>query len=149
MSESIMNVMDLAHFQQSEFEKAYWKSKQGKSFGELLGDFVNDFGWDVVKQTTAHVREVNKDDDVYKEYPAMLKLVYLYPTPIEKDTKVIEAVVIGHTEDEDGDYQMIAEDGEIYTDTLDCVSGKNRDEVQRILDELRDDMIASGEIETI
>ena len=150
MSESVMNVLDLSHFRLSQFEKAYWKSKQGKTYGQLMGDFVKDFGFDMVKKGCAHVRAVNIEEDedgVYKQYPAMLTLAYLYPTPIKKDTKVIEAVVIGHTEDEDGYYQMIAEDGKVYTDTLDCVSGVNKDEVQRILDELREDMIASGEIE--
>lgn len=118
--------------------------------GEILKGFVKVSGWDMVKEAQQNVREQMEEDKapVLEEFPNILKLVYLYPTPIKKETKVLEAIVFDRTsEDENGDYQMIAEDGEVYTDTLDCVAGANKDEVQRILDELREDMIASGEIE--
>ena len=108
--------------------------------------FVELKGWQEFKNSIMEVRNelVCGNAPLLKNFPDIFKLVYLYITPIEKETKVIEGIII----DDDGEnYLMISEDGRIYTDTLDCVAGKDRDEVQRILDDIRTDMERSGEFD--
>ncbi len=84
-----------------------------------------------------------------RDFQEILEKVYLYEQPIKRDTKVIEGIVLDREFNIDNDYDLkiFGEDGVMYYDTDDCVCGKDRDEVQRILDELRDDMEISGDFD--
>lgn len=78
------------------------------------------------------------------------KEVWLYPQPIERDTEVMRGVIVKKLrKDRNGDtyYVTLAENGELYVDNDECVMGENREKIATYLHELREDLIAGGDIE--
>ena len=85
-----------------------------------------------------------------KDYNWFFKEVWLYPQPIKRDTEVMRGVIVKKLrKDRNGDiyYVTLAEDGKLYVDNDECVMGENRETIATYLHELREDLIAGGDIE--
>jgi hypothetical protein len=85
-----------------------------------------------------------------KDYNWFFKEVWLYPQPIKRDTEVMRGVIVKKLrKDRNGEiyYVTLAEDGKLYVDNDECVMGENRETISTYLHELREDLIAGGDIE--
>lgn len=113
---------------------------------------VMGLNWNQVKEHFAKLRKEMQEGKapLMDSFPEVFKMAYLFRTPIERETKVMESIIIDVLADREMDdryYQFLAEDMQLYKEVDECVAGKEKAEVQRILDELRDDMEASGEFD--
>lgn len=110
------------------------------------------FNWEQIMEQVAEMRLGMQQNNapLLRDFPEIFTKVYIFRIPITRETKIMEAFVVDILDDGDMDgryFQFLAEDKELYKEVDECVAGTKKDEVQRILDELRDDMEASGEFD--
>ena len=106
-------------------------------------------GYESVKETASKVRKAMQEckPPVIKKHSYMFDTCYFYVQPITKETKVQEGILLRrYTRHGVEYYKFLGEDGLIHNDDDDCVMGNSREKIETYLNEIRDDMIAGGDI---
>lgn len=114
----------------------------------LIEAFCATDGAEKVMKTCSNLRK-KLDDGYLKEYPYIYLPCWFYVVPITKETKVMKGVILErYTRERHGDfyYRFLGEDGKIHNDFDDCVMKESKDIVETYLNELREDMIADGDL---
>lgn len=83
-----------------------------------------------------------------KEYWYIYKHCYFYVQPIDKDSSVMRGIILErYTRNRiDVYYRFLGEDGLIHNDEDDSVMGEEKEKIEIYLNEIREDMIAGGEL---
>ena len=105
-------------------------------------------GYSKVNEISANLRK-KMDDGYLKEYWYIYKPCFFYVQPITRDTKVMQGIILErYTKERHGEpyYRFFGEDGGFHNDDDDCVMGDSREKIETYLNEIRDDLIAGGEI---
>ena len=105
-------------------------------------------GYSKVNEICSNLRK-KMDDGYLKEYWYIYKPCFFYVQPITRDTKVMQGIILErYTKERHGEpyYRFFGEDGEFHNDDDDCVMGDSREKIETYLNEIRDDLIASGDI---
>ncbi len=113
----------------------------------FVEELCNIAGYEKVKEVCCKLRK-KMDVGYLKEYWYMYKLCYYYDTPITKETKVMQGVILErYTKERHGEpfYRFFGEDGMMHDDE-DSVMGETREKIETYLNEIRDDMIKNREI---
>ena len=113
----------------------------------LIEELCNIAGYEKVNEVCCKLRK-KMDIGYLKEYWYMYKQCYYYETPITKDTKVMQGVILErYTKVRHGEpfYRFFGEDGRMHDDE-DSVMGESKENIERYLNEIRDDMERDGEL---
>lgn len=105
-------------------------------------------GYEKVKDICSNLWK-KMDAGYLKEYWYIYKPCFFYVLPITKDTKVMQGIILErYTKERHGEpyYSFFGEDGLIHNDDDDCVMGESKEKIETYLNEIRDDLIAGGEI---
>ena len=106
-------------------------------------------GFEKVVEVCDAIRK-KMDDGYLKEYWYIYKHCYFYEQPIKRETSVLRGVILErYTNERHGEpfFRFLGEDGFIHNDDDDCVMGESKEKIETYLEELREDMEASGEFD--
>ena len=109
---------------------------------EVLSFLVKSKGYDEVKKGAAQVLEgmIASSSPVLDRLPSLFRECYFYIFPITEDTKVLKGIIVDAEEkDDETIYYFVGEDGEIYNDDDETVMRFDKEEVEIILNEMKED----------
>lgn len=117
----------------------------GQLLKNLLETGFHSFEWDERKREIQDYRRVWADVDkqFFKKNPAVLRVCYFFRLPVDENTEVMEGIVTNDMWKDTWDewqYVILGSDGEEYYDTETCIMGKNKKEVERIMNEWKESL---------
>ena len=114
----------------------------------FVEELINSVGFDKVMEVCDGLRK-KMDAGYLKEYWYIYKHCYFYVLPIKRETEVMCGIILErYTRVRHGDpyYRFLGEDGQIHDDFDDCVMGESKEQIETYLSELREDLIAGGDL---
>lgn len=88
-----------------------------------------------------------QESPALKEFELFFKKCWFYTQPITMETKVQKGIIVDKYE-RDGDiyFLFFGEDGKIHNDDDDCMMGKDKENMETYLSDLREELIAGGDL---